>query len=89
MVLANRGCEVGSKDKDKSSEEANVARKKSGRKTSIEAYKIRMSSCRIGASEEVKAGERGREGKKAASTVLPSSHGSLTRRLVREGRQGS
>jgi hypothetical protein len=61
-----------------------MARKKSGRKTSREANKTRASSCRIGASEKAKAGERGREGRKEGSTKLPSSLGSLTRRLVRE-----
>jgi hypothetical protein len=61
-----------------------MARKKSSQKTSREADKTRTSSCRIGASEEAKAGERGREGRKEGSTELPSSHGSFTRRLVRE-----
>jgi hypothetical protein len=63
MVLPNKGCEVGSKNKDKSSEEACWVRKKFGRKTSIEVDKTRASSCRIRASEEAKAGERGREGR--------------------------
>jgi hypothetical protein len=61
-----------------------MARKKFGRKTSIEADKTRANSCRIGASEEAEAGERGREGRKEGSIELPSSHGSWTRRLVRE-----
>jgi hypothetical protein len=61
-----------------------MARKKSVRKTSIEADKTKASSCRIGASKEAGAGERGREGRKEGSLELPSSHGSWTRRLVRE-----
>jgi lipopolysaccharide biosynthesis glycosyltransferase len=70
--------------KEKTSKEADMARKKYGRKTSREADKTRTSSYRIGASEEVKAGEMGREGRKEGSTELLSSNGSLTRRLVRE-----
>jgi hypothetical protein len=64
--------------------EADMARIKSGRKTSREVDKARTMSCRIRASEEVKAREREREGRKEGSTELPSSHGSLTRRLIRE-----
>jgi hypothetical protein len=44
--------------------EADMARIKSGRKTSREVDKARTMSCRIRASEEVKAREREREGRK-------------------------
>jgi hypothetical protein len=77
-VLASRGCDVGSKNKDKSSEEADLP--------SVEAYKARVSSCRIVASDEALVGEKGRERREErgeGSTELPSSHGRLTRRLVR------
>jgi hypothetical protein len=57
--------------KEKTSEEADMARKKFGWKTSIEADKTRASSYRIGASEEAKAGERGREGRREAQSFPP------------------
>jgi hypothetical protein len=72
-VLASRGCDVGSKNKDKTSEEADLARENSCQKAFV------------GGSEEALARKKGREGREEREE-LPSSHGGLTRRLVREGR---
>jgi len=70
-VVETRNGKNKQESKEKTSKEANMARKKSGRKTSRKADKTRTSSCRIGASEEAKVGERGREGRKEGSTVPP------------------
>jgi hypothetical protein len=88
-VLASRGRDVGSKNKDKTSEDVDLARVNSGRKATVEVDKARVRYYQIGATEEVLAREKGREGreeKEEGSSELHSSHGGLTRRLIREGR---
>lgn len=86
----SRGRDVGSKNKDKTFEEVDLARVNSGRKATVEMDKARARYYQIGATKEVLVREKEREEREEeeeeGSSKLLSSHGGLTRRPVRKGR---